>query len=239
MSSTQLSAHAAANGSRPTDTAMRLEVVVLPVGDVDRAKAFYEGLGWRMDGDFPSDDGRRVVQFTPPGATASIIFGSGVTSTEPGSLDRLLLAVDDIDAAREELRSHGVEVGGVFHDADGGLGGGWREDEGGRAAGHDPEGRSYASYATFSDPDGNVWMLQEITERLPGRVFGEVADLAELLYDAASHHDAYEKASPPHDWWHWYAAYMDARQKGSAPENAERAADAYMADVKGIVAHRA
>jgi catechol 2,3-dioxygenase-like lactoylglutathione lyase family enzyme len=238
MSSTQLDARAAANGSRSAGPAMRLEVVVMPVRDVERAKAFYAGLGWRLDGDFASDDGRRVVQLTPPGSTASIVFGAGVTSMAPGSVDRLLLAVDDIDAAREDLRSHGVDVGEVFHDADGGLGGGWRQDDGGRAAGHDPHGRSYGSYATFSDPDGNVWLLQQITERLPGRVSGEIADLAELLHDAETRHGAYEGASAPHNWWDWYAAYMDARRKGNAPEDAERSADAYMADVKGVAAHR-
>jgi catechol 2,3-dioxygenase-like lactoylglutathione lyase family enzyme len=170
MSSTQVSSDAGSGASRATGVPMRLEVVVLPVRDVERAKAFYEGLGWRMDGDFLSEDGRRVVQLTPPGSDASIVFGVGVTSAEPGSIDRLLLAVDDIDVAMDELRSHGVEVGEVFHDADGGLGGGWRGDPEGRAAGPDPEGRSYGTYATFSDPDGNRWLLQEITERLPGRV---------------------------------------------------------------------
>ncbi len=237
MSSTDVSA-ATVNGSRPTARAMRLEVVVLPVADVDRAKAFYENLGWRMDGDFPSDDGRRVVQLTPPGSTASIIFGAGITDAAPGSIDRLLLTVENIDAASEELRSHGVDVSDVFHDADGGLGGGWRQNDGGRAAGHDPEGRSYGSYATFRDPDGNVWLLQEITERLPGRVYGEIADLAELLHDAESHHGAYEAASDPHDWWDWYAAYMDARSKGNGPADAERSADAYMVDVKGVAVKR-
>ncbi len=238
MSSTQTSTGAATNGSRPTALPMRLEVVVLPVRDVDRAKAFYEGLGWRMDGDFPSDDGRRVVQMTPPRSNASIIFGAGVTSAEPGTVDRILLAVDDIDAAIAELRSHGVEPSEVFHDADRGLAGGFRVDPGGRAPGHDPENRSYGSYATWTDPDGNTFMLQEIKERLPGRIFGEVADLAELLHDAAQHHDAYEKASPPHDWWDWYAAYMDARQKGRARADAEADADQYMVDAKGVVAHR-
>jgi catechol 2,3-dioxygenase-like lactoylglutathione lyase family enzyme len=170
MSSTQLSSDAVNDAARAAAVPMRLEVVVLPVADVDRAKAFYGGLGWRMDGDFPSDDGRRVVQLTPPGSNASIVFGSGVTSAAPGSVDRLLLAVDDLDAARDELRAHGAEVGEAFHDADGGLGGGWRTDPGGRATGPDPEGRSYGTYAEFRDPDGNRWLLQEITERLPGRV---------------------------------------------------------------------
>jgi len=148
---------------------MKLEVVVVPVTDVGRAKDFYERLGFREDIDFAGSDGYRVVQLTPPGSACSIIFGKGVTSARPGSIDRLVLAVSDIAAARDQLRSHGVEVS-VFHDAGGGLGGGFLADGKARAPGPDPRGRSYASYASFSDPDGNVWLLQEITERLPGRV---------------------------------------------------------------------
>ena len=148
---------------------MRLEVVVVPVSDVDRAKSFYARLGWREDIDFAGADGYRVVQMTPPGSACSIIFGSGVTSARPGSLDRLVLAVSDMDAARNALRAHGIEAS-VFHDAGGGLGGGFVARSGARAAGPDPERRSYATYASFSDPDGNAWLLQEITQRLPGRV---------------------------------------------------------------------
>ena len=148
---------------------MKLEVVVVPVSDVDRAKEFYERLGFREDIDFVGNDGYRVVQLTPPGSACSIIFGKGVTSARPGSVDRLVLAVSDMDAARDELRSHGVEVS-VFHDAGGGLGGGFYARPEARASGPDPQRRSYASYASFSDPDGNVWLLQEIKERLPGRV---------------------------------------------------------------------
>jgi len=148
---------------------MKLEVVVLPVSDVDRAKAFYGRLGFREDVDFAGNDGYRIVQLTPPGSPCSIIFGTGVTAARPGSVDRLVLAVDDIAAARDELRAHGVEVS-VFHDAGGGLGGGFYAGTKGRAAGPDPQRRSYATYASFSDPDGNVWLLQEITTRLPGRV---------------------------------------------------------------------
>ena len=148
---------------------LKLEVVAVPVTDVDRAKEFYAtALQWREDADAGSD-GWRVVQMTPPGSQCSIIFGQGITTTQPGSLDRLLLAVDDIDKARAELINRGVEVGEVFHDAGGGLGSGWVLPQR-RAPGPDPEGRSYASCAIFHDPDGNAWMLQEITERLPGRV---------------------------------------------------------------------
>ena len=147
---------------------LKLEVVVIPVADVDRAKTFYKGLGFREDIDFAAGNGYRVVQVTPPGSACSIIFGKGVTNAQPGSIDRLVLAVSDIDAARAELASHGVEVS-VFHDAGGGLGGGFTAGSEGRAAGPDPQRRSYASYASFRDPDGNAWLLQEIKERLPGR----------------------------------------------------------------------
>ena len=148
---------------------MKLEVLVVPVSDVDRAKAFYEKLGFRLDVDYSANTSYRILQFTPPGSAASIIFGKGVTAAQPGSIDRLLLAVSDIAAARRELRAHGVEVGEVFHDAGGGLGGGFYAGTEAREPGPDPQGRSYASYAAFSDPDGNRWLLQEIKTRLPGR----------------------------------------------------------------------
>ncbi|HXJ34200.1 MAG TPA: VOC family protein [Candidatus Eisenbacteria bacterium] len=148
---------------------MKLEVVVIPVSDVDRAKGFYKRLGFREDIDFAGSDGYRIVQLTPPGSACSIIFGKGVTSARPGSIDRLVLAVNDIDAARNAIVSHGIEVN-VFHDAGGGLGGGFYAGSGGRAPGPDPQRRSYATYASFNDHDGNVWLLQEIKERLPGRV---------------------------------------------------------------------
>ena len=169
MSSTQMSSHPLPDMSRPSAVQMRIEVVVVPVSDVDRAKAFYEGLGWRLDVDQGGGD-YRVVHVTPTGSSTSVLFGSGVTRDEPGSIDSILLAVDDIDAAREELLSRGVDVSEVFHDANGGLGGGWHPGTEGRAPGHDPQRRSYGSYASFYDPDGNKWLLQELTERLPGRV---------------------------------------------------------------------
>jgi catechol 2,3-dioxygenase-like lactoylglutathione lyase family enzyme len=150
---------------------LKLEVVVVPVADVDRAKQFYVSLGWREDVDIDGPQGYRAVHFTPTGSTASILIGNkGVTSAEPGSVAGLLLAVDDIDAARAELISRGVAVGEVFHDVGGSLGGGFIAATEARAPGHDPERRSYATYASFSDPDGNRWLLQELTERLPGRV---------------------------------------------------------------------
>ena len=149
----------------------KLEVVVVPVADVDRAKRFYQGLGWREDVDIAGPQGYRALHMTPTGSTSSILIGNkGVTPAEPGSVAGLLLAVDDIDAARAELISRGVDVSEVFHDAGGSLGGGFIAAPEAHAAGHDPQRRSYASYASFSDPDGNRWLLQELTERLPGRV---------------------------------------------------------------------
>jgi catechol 2,3-dioxygenase-like lactoylglutathione lyase family enzyme len=220
---------------------MKLEVVVIPVSDVDRAKAFYEKLGWRQDIDFATPHGGyRVLQFTPPGSGASIIFGKGITNARPGSIDRMLLAVDDIDATRGELAGKGVTVD-VFHDAAGGLGGGFYADPAKRAAGPDPQRRSYASYGSFTDPDGNVWILQEIKERLPGRVEeskpasapadADAAGLAELLRETSEYHGQYEKTHAKHDWWKWYGPYLNARQHGSSPEQAATAADRHMEKV--------
>ena len=145
---------------------MRLEIVVLPVADVDRAKQFYVGLGWRLDADFVVDEDFRVIQLTPPGSPASIIFGTGVTDAAPGSAGGLYLVVDDIEAARAELVEHGAQVSDVFHDAGGVF---HHAGTTARVPGPDPERNSYASFASFSDPDGNGWMLQEVTTRLPGR----------------------------------------------------------------------
>jgi catechol 2,3-dioxygenase-like lactoylglutathione lyase family enzyme len=206
----------------------KLEVVVLPVADVDRAKAFYEALGWRLDADFPVAPDYRVVQFTPPNSPASIQFGIGMTTAAPGSAQNLLLVVEDIEAARGELTGHGAQVSEVFHGA------GQNPDR--RVPGPDPERGSYKTFATFADPDGNTWLLQEVTERLPGRVWPtDVSALAGLLHETADHHGAFEAVAPPHDWWDWYAAYMDARQRGSTPEAASAAAGRYMAEVKHVV----
>jgi catechol 2,3-dioxygenase-like lactoylglutathione lyase family enzyme len=210
------------NGTIPT----RFEVTTLPVADVDRAKAFYRGLGWRQDIDFMLAPDTRGVQFTPPGSQASIQFGSGPRAASSGPLTGLLLIVDDIEAAREDLVSRGVDVGEIFHTVPGQ----------GVVPGVDPQHGSYASRAVFSDPDGNEWQLQEVGQRIPGRV--EVLDSdaqAKLLMETAIHHDAYEKVAPPHDWWDWYGAYMTARQAGNTPDDAAKAAGRYMADVKHIV----
>jgi catechol 2,3-dioxygenase-like lactoylglutathione lyase family enzyme len=171
MSTTQASSDAGTQASPAASVPLRLEVVIIPVSDVDRAKSFYLALGWRLDADLEAED-YRLVQITPPASDASIIFGRGVTAGEPGSIDGLLLAVDDIDAARDELISRGADVSEVFHDADGGVVGGFHPGTvEGRAPGPDPEGRSYGTYASFHDPDGNKWVLQQITERLPGRLW--------------------------------------------------------------------
>ena len=166
MSSTQSSSDGATESPGPVAVALRFEVTVLPVADVDRAKAFYERLGWRLDADVTVDDGYRVVQFTPPGSPASIIFGQGTTTMAPGSVQDLMLIVDDLDAARSELTRRGADVSDVWHDETGIF---HHAGTGARAPGRDPEGRSYGSWASFSDPDGNGWLLQEITQRLPGR----------------------------------------------------------------------
>jgi catechol 2,3-dioxygenase-like lactoylglutathione lyase family enzyme len=212
---------------------MKLEVVIVPVSDVDRAKAFYEKLGFRLDIDIANEK-FRGVQFTPPNSEASIIFGKGVASARSGSAD-LVLAVDNVDAAREDLIDRGVNVSEVFHYAGGPFNNTIANP---RVVGRDPEGRSYFSFASFEDPDGNRWLLQEIKERLPGREWEQeragamdVASLAELLHETSEHHDHYEKTHAEHHWWDWYAPYLSARQNGSSPDEAVAAADRYMDEV--------
>ena len=206
---------------------MKLEVVLLRVSDVDRAKTFYENLGWRVDIDITGGD-FRGVQVTPRNSEASIIFGKGTNLAKPGSAN-LVLAVDDIDAARADLATRGVDVSEVFHYAAGPFN---DTVENPRVGGRDPEGRSYFSFASFDDPDGNRWLLQEITTRLPGREWQsrttDVANLAELLHETSEHHDPYEKSHGKHQWWDWYAPYLSARQNGSSPEEAAAAASSYM-----------
>ena len=216
---------------------MKLEVVVIGVSDVDRAKAFYEKLGWRLDADFASGD-FHAVQMTPHNSDASIIFGKGITSAKPGSVKSLTLAVDNIDAARSDLVSRGVKVSEVFHYAAGPFNDAVKNP---RVDGRDPEGRSYYSFASFEDPDGNGWLLQEIQTRLPGREWKstqtparDVAKLGELLHETEQHHGQYEKTHAQHNWWNWYAPYLNARENGSSPEEAAAAADRYMDDVHHI-----
>ena len=194
---------------------MKLEVVVIPVSDIDRAKRFYGGLGWRLDADFTAPDGFRVIQFTPPGSSCSVHFGTarpGVGSAAPGSAQGLYLIVSDIAASRAELVGRGVEVSEVFH----------RAGRDGRFSGPDPERRSYSSLATFKDPDGNGWLLQEVTARLPGRLdasamtFTSTADLESALRRAAAAHGEHEKRTGQHDenWPSWYADYIVREQAG-------------------------
>jgi catechol 2,3-dioxygenase-like lactoylglutathione lyase family enzyme len=209
-----------------TSVPMRFEVTTLPVSDVDRAKAFYLGLGWHLEADLQLGEHARVVQITPTGSPASIHFGEGRTTATPGSLDNLYLIVDDVEAARADLISHGAEVSEIWHNEPGK----------GKVAGVDPEHNSYNSYATFSDPDGNTWLLQELTQRLPGRVrLLDAPKLAERLLETSLRHGAFEAVAPEHHWWDWYAAYMDAREHGATPDESSLLADAYMAEVKHVV----
>ena len=178
----------------------KLEVIIIPVSDVDRAKKFYENLGWRLDGDFVANEKLRVVQFTPPRSEASIIFGKGITSAKSGLTDSLVLAVESVDAARADLVARGVEVSEVFHYADLPF---INSVDNPRISGRDQEGRSYFTFASFEDPDGNGWLLQEVTTRLPGREWEEtgsvdVATLAELLHETSERHDQFEKTHAEH-----------------------------------------
>jgi catechol 2,3-dioxygenase-like lactoylglutathione lyase family enzyme len=201
---------------------MKLEAIVLPVADVDRAFAFYSKLGWRIDADIPTPGGGRILQFTPPGSPCSVLLGTGLTPSPPGSTQFVHLIVDDIVAAQAELVAKGVDASEVFHDAGGGYN---RFDPAVRASGPDPARRTYASFATFSDPDGNGWVLQEITTRFEGRInsgvtsYVSVRALTDALKRAAAAHGEHEKsigAADP-DWPTWYAAYMVSEQSGATP----------------------
>ena len=193
---------------------MKLEAVVIPVSDVERAKSFYTKLGWRLDADFVVSDDFRAIQFTPPGSPCSVHFGKGITKAASGSASGLFLIVSDIEAARAELVARGVEAGEVFHQ--------WVGEE--PKSGVDPQRRSYASYATFSDPDGNSWLLQEIKTRLPGRGLSnlDAPTLTELLREAETRHGQYEPTAPKHHWSDWYAGYIVARGQGKTPEDAAK-----------------
>jgi catechol 2,3-dioxygenase-like lactoylglutathione lyase family enzyme len=194
---------------------MALEVVVISVADVDRAMRFYGGLGWRLDADIANDEGFRLVQFTPPGSSCSIHFGKGVTPAAPGSEGGLYLVVSDIQAARKELADLGVDVSEVFHRSPG------KE----RLVGPDPQRRSYTSFVSFSDPDGNVWLVQEVTARLPGRVdkevttFNSATELANALRRAAVAHGEHEKRTGQQDpnWADWYSQYIASEQAKRPP----------------------
>jgi catechol 2,3-dioxygenase-like lactoylglutathione lyase family enzyme len=214
MNITQQHSKIEGEARKPHPLDMKLEAIVIPVSDAARSKQFYEGLGWRLDGDFVVGDTFRAMQFTPPGSPASIHFGTGITPAAPGSASGLFLVVADIDAARAELIGHGVEVSEVFHRAGPGKP---------AVSGRHPERQSYSSYATFKDPDGNEWLLQEVTARLPGRIdsnttdYASVADLAAAMRRASEAHGEHEKRNGgqrDENWPDWYAEYMVAEQAG-------------------------
>ena len=219
MSNARVHSETASETPRAQRIDMKLEVVVIPVADVDRAKRFYANLGWRLDADLVKGDEFRVVQLTPPGSPCSIIFGRGITSAVPGSAQGLHLVVSDIEAARAELVERGVEVSEPFHDAGGVF---HHAGNKGRLSGPDAARRSYASFASFSDPDGNGWLFQEVTVRLPGRVdaddttFTSSTELARALRRAAAAHGEHEKRTgrPDADWPDWYAEYIVREQAG-------------------------
>jgi predicted enzyme related to lactoylglutathione lyase len=224
MSTTQTIAEHATHTPTAATVDLKLEVIVIPVSDVDRAKRFYEGLGWRLDADFTNGENWRAVQMTPPGSPCSIHFGKGITTAAPGSFRNLYLVVSDIEAARKELSARGANVTEAFH---------FTAFGGPPAPGHDPNGRPYGTYATFSDPDGNSWLLQEVTTRLPGRGFSNlnVATLTELLRETEEHHGSYEATAPKHHWSDWYAAYIVARERGRTPEDAAKDGALHMESV--------
>ena len=223
MSSAQTSNEQATRAPSAGMVDIKLEVVVIPVSDVDRAKRFYASLGWRLDADFAFDNGFRVVQFTPLGSGCSVQFGTKITSAAPGSAQGLYLVVSDVDAARNDLLAHGAKVSEVFHPATPGAQF-QRDGTSGRVSGPAPDHASYRSFATFSDPDGNGWLLQEVRTRLPGRGLSnmDVPTLTELLRETEKHHGEYEPTAPKHHWSGWYAAYIVARQNGKTPEDAAK-----------------
>jgi catechol 2,3-dioxygenase-like lactoylglutathione lyase family enzyme len=215
MSSTQTINEDANHVATATTVDLKLEVVVIPVSDVDRAKSFYQRLGWRLDADLVSGDGSRVVQLTPPGSPCSIHLRQRDHGSPGGLSAGTWLIVSDIEAARAELIGRGADVSGVFH---------FSPEQKGPVPGPDPQGGSYRSFASFNDPDGNTWLLQEIKTRLPGRGLSsiDVASLTELLRETEKRHGEYEPTAPKHHWSDWYAAYIVARERGRTPEEAAR-----------------
>lgn len=220
VSSTGTALDGATSDAAATAVGMAVEVVVLPVSDVERAKSFYASLGWRLDADV-SNEGFRLVQFTPPGSGASVQFGERVTSAPPGSAQGNCLVVSDIEATREVLAARGVQIGEIFHE--GAVGARFAADADARVAGPAPDRASYRSFATLQDPDGNGWLLQEITSRLPGRVeagttsFPSAEELAAAMRRASVAHGAHERriGHADENWPRWYAEYMVAERSGS------------------------
>ena len=229
MSSTPTRSEQTARAPSAGKVDLKLEAVVIPVSDVDRAKRFYGSLGWRLDADFAFDNGVRVVQFTPPGSGCSIQFGTKVTSAPPGSAQNLYLIVSDIEAARDEIGSYGVEISKVFHPT--APGAQFQPNAtSGRVDGPAPDHACYRSFATFSDPDGNGWLLQEVRTRLPGRGLSnmDVPTLTELLREAEEGHGKYEPTAPKHHWSGWYSAYIVARQQGRTSDEAAKDATTHV-----------
>lgn len=222
MSTNEIRSSEVTSGATVAKVDMKLEVAVIPVSDVDRAKEFYKKLGWRLDADFPFDNGFRIVQFTPPGSGCSVQFGTKITSAAPGSAKGLYLIVSDISAAHDEIASRGIMISEVFHSVTPGAQ--FQPDnKGGRASGPAPNHATYSSFATFNDPDDNTWLLQEVTTRLPGRVdpastsFGSASEVASALRRASAAHGQHEKrigAADP-NWPDWYAEYIVAEQAGT------------------------
>jgi catechol 2,3-dioxygenase-like lactoylglutathione lyase family enzyme len=229
MSSTEISKEQAAELPGVGTVETKLEVIIVPVSDVDRAKRFYESLGWRVDADFAARDGWRAVQVTPPGSPCSVIFGTGITTAAAGSVQGLVLVVDDIAAARARLVASGVDVSepfhfeGIFYAAGAGTTA--------RVSGPDPQGQSYRTFLSFNDPDGNGWLIQEIKTRLPGRGLStlDVPTLTELLRETEERHGGYEATAPKHHWSTWYAAYIVARERGRTPDEAAKEAGLHTA----------
>jgi len=227
MSTTEVRSENATSNATAAKVDMKFEIVVIPVSDVDRAKEFYGRLGWRLDADYDNGKDFRVIQFTPPGSGCSVIFGTNVTAAAPGSAQGLYLIVSDIEAARKELLGRGIQISQVFHDAGGVYAGTDEPYLFGRlrVSGPDPEHRSYRSFASFHDPDGNGWLFQEITTRLPGRIdsatttFASANDLASAFRRAETAHGVHEKnvlgGQRDENWPEWYAAYMVAEQAGT------------------------
>jgi catechol 2,3-dioxygenase-like lactoylglutathione lyase family enzyme len=225
MSTTEVRSNTATDKAIAAKVDMKFEVVVIPVSDVDRAKEFYGRLGWRLDADYDNGKDFRVIQFTPPGSGCSVIFGKNVTAATPGSAQGLYLIVSDIEAARKELLGRGIQISQVFHDAGGVYAGTDEPYLFGRVrvSGPDPEHRSYRSFSSLHDPDGNGWLFQELTTRLPGRIdsaattFASTYDLASALRRAEAAHGQHEKRTGQRDenWPAWYAAYMVAEQAGT------------------------
>ena len=212
----------------------KLELVAIPVSDVDRAKDFYvEKVGFHADHDHRVSDELRFVQLTPPGSACSVQFGTNITSAAPGSAQGLYLIISDIEAARGELVSRGAEISEVFHAETPGAQF-QRKGTSGRVSGPAPDHASYRTFATFSDPDGNSWLLQEIKTRLPGRGLAsmDVATLIPLLREAEERHGAYQATAPKHHWSGWYAAYIVSRERGRTPEESVKDAALYMADAR-------